>query len=118
MFTHALQIPNSPMWVGFNNLIHLDESIKQRISYLTTINMSPTNNAVVQETMNQSLKVAQECSEQYMQVTYDLAIAKIAMQIQATDKPQFNDLFIHVGSFHIHTLKPLENSLIIVVCLI
>lgn len=36
-----------------------------------------------------------------MQVTYDLAIAKIACQIQCTDKPLYNNLFIHVGSFHI-----------------
>lgn len=36
-----------------------------------------------------------------MQVTYDLAIAKIAFQIQCTEKPRYNDLFIHVGSFHI-----------------
>lgn len=81
-------------------MIHLD-SIKQRISYLATINLSSTDTAVVQETMNQRLKVAQECSGQYMQVTYDLAIAEIAMQIQATESPQFNDLFIHLGSFHI-----------------
>lgn len=36
--------------------------------------------------------------------TYDLAIAKIAMQIQATEKPdntRFDNIFIHIGSFHI-----------------
>ena len=56
----------------------------QKISYLTPINLSPTNTAVVLETMVQSQKVANECNEKYMQVTYDLAIAKIAMPIQAT----------------------------------
>ncbi|CAH0721911.1 unnamed protein product, partial [Brenthis ino] len=33
--------------------------------------------------------------------TYDLAIAKIALQIQATEKPTFDNLFIHLGPFHI-----------------
>lgn len=66
------------MWVGFNNLIHLDDSIKQQEAYLTTINLSPTNTAVVQETMFQCLKVVEECKEKYIQVTYDLAIASRA----------------------------------------
>ncbi|XP_011858812.1 PREDICTED: uncharacterized protein LOC105556339, partial [Vollenhovia emeryi] len=101
MFTHALEIPDTPMWVGFNSLIHIDDSIKQRISYLTTINLSPTNTAVIQETMIQSLKVAEECGETYIQVSYDLAIAKVALQIQSTENPRFNNLFIHLGSFHV-----------------
>lgn len=87
MFSHALGIPSTPMWVGFNSLIFLDESIKQKISYLTTINLSPTNTAVVQETMIQSQKIAEECQELYIQVTYDLAITKIALQIQSTENP-------------------------------
>ena len=33
-------------------------------------------------------------------VTYDLAVAKIAKQIQATEKPLFNNVFIMFGSFH------------------
>lgn len=100
MFSHALAIPKTPMWVGFNSKIFLDESMKQRISYLTTINQSPTNNAVVKETMVQSLKIAAECNDKYIQVTYDLAIAKIALQIQSqTD--EFQNIFIHIGGFHV-----------------
>ena len=101
MLCHLLQIPNTPMWVGFNSKILEDNSVKQRISYLTPINLSPTNTAVVLQTMVQSQKVAKECHEQYMQVTYDLAIAKIALQIQSTENPRFNNIFIHLGSFHI-----------------
>ncbi|CAF4952709.1 unnamed protein product [Pieris macdunnoughi] len=51
--------------------------------------------------MKQSQQVASECNENYMEVTYDLAIAKIALQIQSMEKPRFDNLFIHFGSFHI-----------------
>ena len=48
---------------------------------MTTINASPTNKSVVIETMKQALQVANECGQEFMQVTYDLAIAKVALQI-------------------------------------
>lgn len=47
MLSHALKIPNTPMYVGFNSRLHIDDASKQRISYLTPINSSPTNTAVV-----------------------------------------------------------------------
>lgn len=69
------------MWVGFNSLIYKDECPTQKVSYLTTINLSPTNISVVLHTMLESQRVAEECGEEYMQITYDLAIAKIALQL-------------------------------------
>ncbi|GFX51176.1 uncharacterized protein TNCV_2735271 [Trichonephila clavipes] len=51
--------------------------------------------------MEQAQVVGKECNQTYVQVTYDLAIAKIAYKIQSTSKPQFNNLFIHLGSFHL-----------------
>ncbi|GBP51852.1 hypothetical protein EVAR_88557_1 [Eumeta japonica] len=51
--------------------------------------------------MRQAQQMAEECSEDYMEVTYDLAIAKVALQLQSTEKPKYNNLFIHLGSFHI-----------------
>lgn len=101
MISHYFRLPLTPMWVGYNSLVHDDTSPQQIVRYLTTINSSPTNKAVVLETMQQSKKVAAECGEDYMQVTYDLAIAKIALQIQSTEKGTFDNLFIHLGSFHI-----------------
>lgn len=101
MLSHCFKVVNTPMWVGFNSLIYDDTSAKQKISYLTTINSSPTNKSVVIETMKQSQQVARECDEEYMQVSYDLAIAKIALQIQCSEKPRFDNIFIHLGSFHI-----------------
>ena len=34
-------------------------------------------------------------------VTYDLAIAKVAMQIQSQESPKYDQLFINLGSIHI-----------------
>lgn len=99
--SHALKIPDTPMWAGFNSKIIEDESCMQRVSYLTPINESPTNNAVVLETMVQSQKIAEELGQTYMQVTYDLAVAKPAWQIQSMEKPRFDNLFIHTGDFHV-----------------
>ncbi|CAH1645610.1 unnamed protein product [Spodoptera littoralis] len=82
-------------------MIYEDNSVKQKISYLTTINASPTNTSVILETMRQAQQIADECSEDYMEVTYDLAIAKVALQLQSAEKPKYNNLFIHLGSFHI-----------------
>ncbi|KYN03439.1 hypothetical protein ALC62_05715 [Cyphomyrmex costatus] len=101
MLSHYLNVPGTPMWVGFNSLLYDDIFPKQIICYLTTINASPTNNDVVYETMLQSKKVARECGQDYIEVTYDLAIAKIALQIQSTEKGLFDILFIHLGAFHI-----------------
>lgn len=63
--------------------------------------MSPTNTSVVLETLIKSQKIAHECSQQYIQVTYDLAIYKIANQILSTEKPQFDNVFINLEQFHI-----------------
>lgn len=89
------------MWVGFNHKIIEDNIIKQKISYLTPINLSPTDKSVVHETMRQTQQIGIECQQNYMQVTYDLAIAKIAFAIQSTEKPNFNNIFINLVDFHV-----------------
>lgn len=101
VLSHYFKIANTPMWVGFNSKIVIDNSIKQKVSYLTPINRSPTDISVVFETMRQSQKIAEELQQEYIQLTYDLAIAKVAYQIQSVERPQFNNLFIHLGAFHI-----------------
>ena len=65
------------------------------------IKLPPNRNDVVKETLRQSQIVASECNEPYALVTYDLTVAKIAKQIQATEKPLFDIVFIMFGSFHI-----------------
>ena len=51
--------------------------------------------------MHQCLSILKELNQPYIQVTYDLAIAKIALQIQSTEQDTFKKLFIHLGAFHI-----------------
>ena len=65
------------------------------------IKLQPTGNDVVKETLRRSKIVTSECNEPYALVTYDLAVAKIAKQIQATEKPLFDNVFTMFGSFHI-----------------
>lgn len=101
MLSHYLQLSGTPMWLGYNSLLHEDRSPKHIICYLTTINASPTNKDTIYETMIQSQKVALECGQRYIEVTYDLAIAKIALQIKSTEANTFDNLFIHLGVFHI-----------------
>lgn len=66
MLSHAQRFPNIPMWVGFNTEITGDDSPQQLISYLTPINSSPTNTAVVLETMQQSIKILEELNQSYI----------------------------------------------------
>lgn len=90
------------MWVGFHHNLNKDfHNIKEQICYLTPINESPTNIPVVIETMKQSQSIAAEIGQPCINVTYDLAIAKIAIQVQSTEKPVYDNLFIHLGPFHI-----------------
>ena len=89
------------MWVGWNSLLIPRNAQTQKIWYLPKINQSPTSNAVIVETMNRSLSIANECGKKSIAVTYDLAIAKVAMQIQAEEKPQFDNVVVALGSFHI-----------------
>lgn len=101
LLSHAFRVPNTPSWTGFNSRIIEDNIPKQRVSYLSPINLSPTNASVVAHTMEQAQNVGIECGQTYVQVTYDLAIAKIAYKIQATEGRKFSNLFIHLGSFHL-----------------
>ena len=53
------------------------------------------------ETLCRSLQIAQEARKNSIVVTYDLAIAKIAMQIQKEESPVYGNIFVSLGSFHI-----------------
>lgn len=61
---------------------------------------SPTSLAVVQETLNTAKEVAKNYNQQQIIVAYDLSIAKLAMQIRHTQKPEFDDIFINLAAFH------------------
>ena len=81
------------MWHAWNSLKEGDMNPQQNVFYMHHIILPPTRNDVVKETLRQSQTVASECNEPYALVTYDLAVAKIAKQIQATEKPLFDNVF-------------------------
>lgn len=90
-----------PMWAGWNNL-KINESFPvQNVCYLPPINESPTSLSVVAHTLNTAQNIAVACQQNYISVTYDLAIAKLAMQIQSEERPKYDNVFIQLGSFHI-----------------
>lgn len=97
-FEKALE---TPLWSGFNAKVIKDPNVKQKVAYLPQINASPTSNDVVLATMKMAQQLRKEVGQSYMLVTYDLAIAKMALAIQAEESPRFGDLFIQLGSFHI-----------------
>ena len=53
------------------------------------------------ETLVYAQKIAEECNQDHIILTYDLGIAKSAMEIQITDSPEFDNIFINLGGFHI-----------------
>ena len=61
---------------------------------------SPTYDVVVAETLVRAQKVAEDCGKRTISAIF-LAIAKKAMQIQSSEKPKYNYVFINLGAFHI-----------------
>lgn len=101
MLLHLYKISDVPMWVGYYSTISIDNSPIQKISYLTPINESPTKHSTVLKTLEMSQSVPEECKAPYIQITYDLAIARISYCIQAQESPKFNNIFTHMGAFHV-----------------
>ena len=48
-----------------------------------------------------SQKIAEECGSKYIQNTCDLAIAKLCYAIQSKESPKLDNVFMHLGTFHI-----------------
>lgn len=44
--------------------------------------------------------MASECEKELIYLTYDLAIAKIALKVQATQSPQYENMFVNLGVVH------------------
>ena len=81
-------------------LLRRDDHI-EKIWYMRQINLSPTSNSVVVETMKRAQRVAEESNKDSIAVTYDLAIAKVAMQIQTEEAPKYDNVYVAMGAFHI-----------------
>jgi len=51
--------------------------------------------------MKRAKNICNENNRQSLSLTYDLAVAKIAYQIQIQESPTFDNIFIYLGAFHI-----------------
>ena len=71
------------MLVGWNSRYGPQEESTQKVWYLKQKNESSTSSSVVEETLKRLQKVSEECNQYNISVTYDLAIAKVAIQLQA-----------------------------------
>ncbi|XP_033229629.1 uncharacterized protein LOC117181170 [Belonocnema kinseyi] len=88
------------MLLCFNSQTFIDDSQRQVVYYLPPLNSSPTSNAMVHETMDRAKDIAAQCNQEVIIVTYDLGVAKIAMQIQKAAVLAFYCLFINLGSLN------------------
>lgn len=80
---------------------HVSNVPRQKIGYLEPIPHSPTSPAVIKTTLDIACELANECQQEGMIVTYDLAICIKAYQIQLQCSPLYDHLFIHMGPFHV-----------------
>ena len=60
--------------------------------------------------MNRAIRIAEECGKTSIAVTYDPAIAKMAMHIQEEESPNFDNVFIVLGNFHLELAALLLNQ--------
>ena len=101
---HLSTTNETPMWAGWNTKRSPKIDLVQKVWYLPQINQSPTSSSVVLETMKRSQDIAKEADRGSIAVTYDLAIAKIAWQIQNEERPIFYNVFVALGAFHVELL--------------
>ena len=76
-----LEKGKAPLYTGFMSQYISDPLPIQRICYMDPIPKSPTDNAVVRETMIHTMNVAKETGQDWAIVTYDLAVALKAYSI-------------------------------------
>lgn len=101
LLSHYLGLKSTPAWVGYNSKIYSDYVPLSRIAYLKSLEACPTKNWVIKKTLENSLKIKDELELDYIEVTYDLAIAMKAYRIIATDPEKYKEIFVHVGFFHV-----------------
>ncbi|GFW99180.1 uncharacterized protein TNCV_3009481 [Trichonephila clavipes] len=80
------------MGTGFNSKIIKDTSLKQKVSYLTPINFSPTNVAVVTHTMEQAQVVGKESARQCWIKSHKIRATIISHILDACGLKQLQDV--------------------------
>ena len=102
MMSHTFGRDELPMWVGFNAKLTADDKLpRQEVHYMPNLRQPITSLDVINQTLITTQRCARECNQEYGVVSYDLNAAKPAMQIQASEKPKFHDVFIMPGTFHV-----------------
>lgn len=101
MMNHAYVTSGAKRWFLWNSVRVTDSNPIHNIGYLPNLNSSPTSDATVKKTMEIALDICRDCNQQYIIVTYDLAIAMKAYRIQKDMEPRLNNVFIMLGGFHI-----------------
>ena len=91
-----------PLWSGWNSRwVKQSKTTHHKVCYMTSIPFLPTRIDVIKEVMVKSEEVRVECGEMVLPVCFDLAIAKIAPQIPCQEAPEYDNLFILFGQFHL-----------------
>ena len=67
---------------------------------MQNIRLPPARENFVKETLKRSQAIAKECDDKYLIITNNLAVAKIARQVQIQKSPKFDDYFIQFGQFN------------------
>ena len=84
---------------GTPSIVHKTRPHK-KIWFPPQINQPLTS--VVEETIRISLRIVSQGQKENITVTYDFAIAKLALQIQAEEKlTTFDEIIISLGCFHL-----------------
>ena len=74
---------------------------KSVIGYMAPILFSITEYSTVQQCLITSMEASAKLNQKYTFVTMDLAAAKIAFDIKWSSPQRFQNVFIHLGPFHI-----------------
>ena len=94
-------VDNTASWNGWNAEKHVETCPKQRVCYMKPIPLPPPTRAdAIKETLNQTDSVRRSCDQEYIPYFADLAVAKIAKQIQSQESPTYDNVFIVFGQFH------------------
>ena len=94
-----------PMLAWDSMLMPKDDQIQEAV-YLLKINLSLTSYPVVTVTLHWALCIAEECGKMSIAVTYDIATAKVALQIQYEEQPTNDSICITLGVLHLKCAMP------------
>ena len=79
-----------------------NSSVQQSaVDHMAPVFAPVTENATVQHILKLSRQASREVHQQYTVVTFDLAVSKKAYSFVWQSPGEFNDVIVHMGSFHL-----------------